>query len=140
MNIIDFSQETEDDIVANYTPREVTYALNGAPVAVKVIDPLNVQPGNYKLLLNEATTPAFNIGKKNMLDTCDWMLLREYGNNIDTIISNMSIQVGNEQLIPEWGISVDIEYYQYAQEGDGPRPDFLAVSYTHLTLPTTPYV
>jgi len=128
MNIIDFTQETEDDIVANYTPREVTYALNGAPVSVKVIDPLNVQPGNYKLLLNEASTPAFNIGKKNMLDTCDWMLLREYGNNIDTIISNMSIQIGNEQLIPEWGISVDIEYYQYAQEGDGPRPDFLEAS------------
>ena len=63
-----------------------------------------------------------------MLDTCDWMLLREYGNNIDTIISNMSIQVGNEQLIPEWGISVDIEYYQYVQEGSGPRPDFLEAS------------
>ena len=79
MNIIDFTQETEDDIVANYTPREVTYALNGAPVSVKVIDPLNVQPGDYKLLLNEASTPAFNIAKKNMLDTCDWMLLESMG-------------------------------------------------------------
>ena len=39
------------------------------------------------------------------------MLVRNYEDQSDTIISIQSITVGNEQLIPQWGLSVNIEYY-----------------------------
>ena len=63
------------------------------------------------------------------LDTCNWMLTRTYNGNTDTIVSNQSIRVGNEEIIPEWGISVNIEFYKYVGEDDNTipyeRPDFL---------------
>ena len=45
------------------------------------------------------------------LDTATWVLTRTYEGVTDTITSDMSIAIGNEQLIPEWGISVNIEQY-----------------------------
>ena len=33
----------------------------------------------------------------------------------DTIYSEQTIELGNEQLIPEWGISINIQQYKYAE-------------------------
>ena len=131
LNIVDITPESEQEILEKSHVRELTYALNGAPIEVKVVDPLNVQPGDYELYFNHVSTPNYvNQGnKKHYLDTCNWMLTRTYNGNTDTIVSNQSIRVGNEEIIPEWGISVNIEFYKYVGEDDNTipydRPDFL---------------
>ena len=46
-NVLELTEESEADVVANYTPKEVTYAGGSGPIDVKVIDPLNVKAGDY---------------------------------------------------------------------------------------------
>ena len=102
-NLVELTDESEEDIVNNVYPAKVTYKNGKGPVAVKIIDPLNVQQGDYKLWINPEDTVD--------LDESYWMLVRNYEGESDTIISSQSITVGNEQLIPQWGLSVNIEYY-----------------------------
>ena len=52
LNIVDITQESEQEVLEKSHVRELTYALNGAPIEVKVVDPLNVQPGDYELYFN----------------------------------------------------------------------------------------
>jgi hypothetical protein len=83
----------------------VTYENGSGPVAVKVVDPLNVKGGNYRLHV---------LDDNGDLGTGSWYLARAAtGTNTytDTINSAQTIDVGNEQLIPEWGISVKVQQY-----------------------------
>ena len=101
--MVELTPESEADIVSNIYPKRVTYKNGKGPVAVKIIDPLNVQKGDYQLWVNPQDTLD--------LDESYWMLVRNYEGQSDTVISIQSITVGNEQLIPQWGLSVNIEYY-----------------------------
>ena len=102
-NLVELTDSSEADIVNNIYPKRITYKNGKGPVAVKIIDPLNVQRGDYKLWVNPEDTVD--------LDESYWMLVRNFEGESDTIISTQSITVGNEQLIPQWGLSVNIEYY-----------------------------
>jgi len=106
-NLLELTAESEQEIVEQYTPQLVTYENGFGPVDVKVIDPLNVKGGDYGLkILGYGTNISLTA-----IDTATWVLTRTYDGVTDTITSDMSISVGNEQLIPEWGISVNIEQY-----------------------------
>lgn len=102
-NVIELTEESELKIVNEYTPKEITYARNYGPINVKVIDPLNVKGGNYDLW--------FVKDGNDGLDSAEWIIVR---NNIDTIRSSRAINHRNEQIIPDWGISVDIQQYKYS--------------------------
>ncbi len=100
-NIIDLTEESVDDIVNNIVPPiEITYQNNRGPIKIKVIDPLNVKDGQYEI--------TFVKDGNNQLDSASWFLVR---NSIDTIYSDVTIDFRNEQIIPEWGISVNIVQY-----------------------------
>lgn len=99
-NVLELTQESEDNIVSQYTPKEITYENNFGPVDIKVIDPLNVQPGNYEL--------NFIKDNNNNLDSANWVLIRD---GVDSIYSDRSIELLNEQIIPEWGISVNVKQF-----------------------------
>ena len=103
-NLVELTAKSEEDIVKNIYPKRVTYKNGKGPVNVKIIDPLNVQQGDYKLWINKGDT----------LDLKDsyWVLERTTSNGqLETVESSQSIANGNEQLIPQWGLSVNIEYY-----------------------------
>ena len=102
-NLLELTAESEAEIVANSIPKKVTYKNGMGPVDVKIIDPLNIQPGDYTLWLNPQDTLD--------LDESYWMLVREHDGLTDTVVASQSIEVGSEQLIPQWGISVNIEQY-----------------------------
>lgn len=78
---------------------------NKGPVEVKVIDPLNVASGYFEcVFLNNA-----------VIDSADWVVNRydkQGGELLESISSERSIEKGNEQLIPSWGISITIEQKQ----------------------------
>lgn len=91
---LDLTEETVNEILASPSHRSFNPVYEGGrgPVNVKVIDPLNVPEGEFKLLLNNVTTA----GK--------WQLINLTTN--ETVHSDKTIMIANEQIIPQWGLSV----------------------------------
>lgn len=115
-NVLELTQASEDFIVNNYTMDNVTYRGGFGPVNIKVVDPLNVVGGDY----------TFKMLESSDIDTASWMLVN---NTIgDTVFSSRNIDVINEQLILDWGISVEIEQVEYFGQGNDLKTDILDVS------------
>jgi len=76
-----------------------TYEAGNGPVDIKVIDPLSVRGGDYTLRFLDSTTTGD-------LSDAYWIL---YGTSLgDTVSSAQSIDVANEQIILDLGISISI--------------------------------
>lgn len=115
----DLHPSTIKDILANNSVQAPKYATNRGPIDVKVIDPLQVKPGHYELLFRNYGTTSSSI------DTASWVVYRYLqkgglledsitsDRTIGRIVEGVSSPNGNEQLIPEWGISISIEQYLY---------------------------
>lgn len=117
-NVLGITDEMREQIRANGFVKLIQYDYSGGPVNVKVVDPLNVPDATFTLKFD------------GVLTTSNWTLK----NNTSglTISSDKTIAVGNEQLIPEWGLSVNIE--QVSDVGTIPTIDesngYLASSIT----------
>ncbi|MBL4705926.1 MAG: T9SS C-terminal target domain-containing protein, partial [Flavobacteriales bacterium] len=96
---LEITKASEAEIVANFQMEELTYKAGLGPIKIKVIDPLNVKPGQFQIRL----FPDSN----STLNDASWELYDLVTN--DTIRSDQSIMVVNEQLLPEYGISIEIE-------------------------------
>ena len=117
--ILDFTPASESSIVSNWSMAEPTYQAGAGPIDVKIIDPLNVPEGRFRLHFTEDGSGG--------LDSASWFLLPlsdVYGPSGDlirvagdTIWSEQTISLLNEQLFPEFGFSVAIEQYEYRTVG-----------------------
>lgn len=103
------SSESETAILENGSVNELTYASGAGPISIKVIDPLNLPAGDFELY--------FTAEDEDDLDAAGWYLVN-FGQN-DTIFSKKNIDFATDQLIPEWGISVNIEQTQYKNKSFG---------------------
>ena len=107
-NALDLDISTERQIMsgAPWKVQQTKYAANGSPVTVKVIDPLALQDANFTLELGVVN---------ESLDTADWVLtVIEDGQIFE---SASSIDVLNEQLILDFGLSITWKQYE------NPYPD-----------------
>jgi hypothetical protein len=98
-------------ILANGILEQPTYAKNGGPIRVKVVDPLNVANGYFVCKFREYTTSS-----TNGADTASWVIYRyatKNGTLLDSILSENTVQKDNEQIIPQWGVSVQIKQENY---------------------------
>ena len=117
---------------------------NNGPVDIKVYDPANVTSGTFTLKFD------------GVEDTARWSLYDDNGQFV--VNSAQTIQVGNEQLLPSLGISINVAQVsspKYINPASGSLDLYvtgsgvdaltkecgliessIAVSYTHLTLPT----
>lgn len=123
------TQESIDDIMDGppWRADRITYQRNQAPIEVRVVDPLNVKPGRFELrFFNETDSivdglPYYSAG----IDEAQWKLV-----NVDTdetILSDRAIDYDYEQLIPEYGISIQVSQYQYeSAQGAEPRADLIS--------------
>ena len=93
---LEFSTETRDAVISDYCVAQTVYAKDGAPVNIKVIDPLSV-PEN-----SDFTFMMDDVGEDAM-----WILVNNTSG--DSISSEQTISVKNEQIIPEWGLSVMVQ-------------------------------
>ncbi|MDX1652666.1 MAG: T9SS type A sorting domain-containing protein [Brumimicrobium sp.] len=103
---IDITPATEVAILANNSVETPTYLEGAGPINVKVIDPLNLVDGYFTLEFKDYSN----------IDTASWQIKRyasKGGALLDSISSDRTIDFLNEQLIPEWGISVQIEQEEY---------------------------
>jgi hypothetical protein len=97
-NLLRLTQSSVDKIMSgppwnNLTPE---YENGLGPIDVKVIDPLNVKKADYVL--------KFQSG--GSLDTARWILIDLTDN--DTIFSERTISVANEQLLLDRGLAITI--------------------------------
>jgi hypothetical protein len=108
---LELTQETIDNILTNGKDDTPTYEYGAGPINVKVVDPLNVAPGYYEILFEN-----YNTTTSNGADTASWTINRytsQGGTLIESVSSDLSIDNNNEQIIPEWGVSVQITQTNY---------------------------
>ncbi len=127
-NILELTSTSEAEIMAGepWRVERLTYTRNGSPVRIKVMNPLNVRPGNFELrLFNEFNEVVGGIPQYTSgIDFAQWVLVNK--DNGEEIFSRRGIEFQTEQIIPEYGISIDMHQYQYDVNEDGePRADLL---------------
>ncbi|HLP57047.1 MAG TPA: T9SS type A sorting domain-containing protein [Fluviicola sp.] len=118
MNFTDISAASEQTILQQGSLDELTYAENRAPINVKIIDPLNVAGGYFSCKFREPVS--------GNIDSSTWVIYRynqQNGTLLDSVTSESVILESNEQLIPKWGISVEITQHEYYQVA-GSVPDY----------------
>jgi hypothetical protein len=98
-----------------------TYDYNKGPLNVKVVDPLNLVGGYFTCkftdYVNPGTDPTVNYFGT---DTASWVMYRydrKGGTLIDSVQSRYTINKQNEQIISNWGISVEITQTRYSRPG-----------------------
>lgn len=119
-NPVALTQETMDAILASPISRqaELKYRSGLGPVNVKVVDPLKVPAGDFEIWLEDTTaipSPAVPLTYTRLSDA-SWTLVRLSDNptSADTVRSVRTIQLENEQLIPQWGMSITMEQPRYS--------------------------
>ncbi len=108
---LEISENSLSEILFEGEKDEITYAANNGPIKVKVVDPLNVANGYFECKFRE-----YDVSGTNGADTASWVIYRyseEGGTLLDSMTSEQTISVLNEQLIPEWGVSVQIKQENY---------------------------
>lgn len=108
---LELTQASKNAILANGYIDKPEYETTKGPINVKVIDPLNVADGYYECRFRD-----YNVSTRNGADTAKWVVYRyeELGGSlIDSVSSELSISMDNEQLIPKWGVSIQINQNNY---------------------------
>lgn len=115
----DLTAQSEQRILAAGMLSELTYAPNAGPLNIKVIDPLNVADGYFKC--------RFYAHPSAEMDSATWAIYRydkKDGVFIDSVTSVNAISIDNEQLLPQWGISVQVLQHPYYKVGTVAGPDY----------------
>jgi hypothetical protein len=102
-------------IVNDYTMANPVYENGFGPINIKVIDPLNVQEGDY-LVAFQDDAATFTEGIK---EDESWYITRTFEGVTDSVYADYAVGIANEQLIPEWGISVEIKQIYYTNTNGG---------------------
>ena len=108
-NELDLTTASINEILKNNEMDVPEYTNGGGPVDIKVIDPLNLQKGEYILELDKNASISRGGVKTDAL----WRLIRTEGGVSDTVTAHYNIGTANEQIIPEWGLSVSMQQYEY---------------------------
>jgi hypothetical protein len=127
--IVDLEQSTIDAIVSSSDGRkdELKYKIDLGPVDVKVIDPLKVPSAHFELWFQDSTAvPDSDPEHYEDFNDAYWKLV-----NLDsvpdpedgsvatgTVRAAKAIGVRNEQLIPQWGMSITLEQTAYTLNDD----------------------
>ncbi len=105
---LELTSGTVTDILATNSVDHPTYQSGAGPVDIKVIDPLNVEGGDYTLIFENDSSEV---------DETTWKLVQNVGGVTDTVFSDAAISIVREQLILDWGISVQINQQYYTNAG-----------------------
>lgn len=135
--VINLTTASTTSIIQNGFIENPVYDYGAGPINVKVIDPLNVVGGHFVCKFND-----YNPSSSNGADTALWVIERydsEGGNLIGSVSSDRTIAINNEQLIPEWGVSVQINQEKYFVP-DGSPSGGIEIRSTNLLSQSISYV
>ena len=116
---LELTSESVGYIVANGYMENPTYDYGAGPINVKVIDPLNITDGYFECLFSDS---AYNSTGDNGADSAVWTINRydvEGGTLLESKVGTVSIAQNNEEVIPQWGISVQINQIKYTGTSTG---------------------
>jgi hypothetical protein len=110
---LELTAASEKTIMEQGYMENPTYDYGRGPINIKVVDPLNLASGYFECKFNDFTANASG----NAADTASWVVYR-YENKgdltpIDSVSSENTVASDNEQIIPAWGISVQIYQNKY---------------------------
>jgi len=118
----------DEDYPIAYMPK---YEKGRGPLKVKVVDPMNVKAGKYRVeLFNVENTFTINnvgdtIWDEAGIARANWKLT---DSNNNSWVSDTTIEVRNEQLIPELGISINVEQIPYPGSEKASNNGFISSS------------
>ncbi|MBU2018648.1 MAG: T9SS C-terminal target domain-containing protein [Bacteroidetes bacterium] len=130
---LDLNSASHQQIMRNGFMEQPTYQQNKGPIGLKVIDPLNVQPGYYECKFRDFATNSV----KNSADTAHWTIYRydkENGTIMDSMQSESTISFDQEQLIPKWGVSISIFQIKDIVGGTMNTPTDLSARYLSSSI------
>lgn len=115
-NAVDLTEASVNEILANGSMAHPVYQGAAGPVNVRVYDPVKVPAADFELIFIDSAVSA------KVLDPSDaWILVM---NGTDTFRAERTIALGNEQLIPELGLAINIEQTNYpGPNGSPPDPN-----------------
>lgn len=136
--VLELTQASIQTILTNGKIATPTYDYGKGPLNIKVVDPLNLVGGYFECVFKDYINPG-NDESVNYYetDTASWVINRydkPDGTLLGSVESEQTIQKQNEQLIPEWGISVEItqtKYYLPNATNQAP----LSLEFTRFTDP-----
>jgi len=105
-NVIELDQNSINYILQHDTMAHPTYLPGQGPINVKVVDPLSVVNANFILKIKPGATA------KDIDSTATWQLYDV--NSGTTINSDEVIGMQNEQILPQYGISITITQPKYS--------------------------
>ena len=92
---LQFTTDMKMALLSGDCTSSTDYAVDGGPVNIKVIDPLNVpENSDFTFMLN------------SVKDTARWILTNETTG--ESVSSDTIMSVKNEQIISDWGLSITI--------------------------------
>ncbi len=106
-NYIQLTQESINEAILasnGYRSVQRRYMKGASPVYIKVINPLAVPQGEFKLWMKDISTSTLKEDTLTAAST-KWYIRNENG-ELDSSVQ--SISNPNEQIFPKWGISVNI--------------------------------
>jgi hypothetical protein len=145
-HILELSEDSKLAIInspMNLT-NDLKYEEGFSPIEVKVIDPLKVKKGNFELkfyapagndLIGDVVD-EWNIDEPNNVK---WYMVDQLVSG-DTIWSDDALNVGGEQLLLKYGISVTIEQYKYEVVSTNNSVPELLGAQLIFEDPTTPWL
>ncbi|MEX2482998.1 MAG: hypothetical protein WED10_00460, partial [Brumimicrobium sp.] len=101
MNNVELKWDSEQDILDSNAVQKVTYQRGKGPISAELVDTVNHATGHFVLKFNDY----------GLADTANWTIYHYDqlgGNLIDSVNSNTSIDIGDEQIISQWGMSVQV--------------------------------
>ena len=105
---IDLTEQAFAEALWNNQSTVPTYKANKAPIYVKIENPGAHVLGRFELLFNEYSPSNIN--------NATWTIYRYDMNSdelIDFVDSETTIEIGDVQYIPQWGISVQVKQKDY---------------------------
>lgn len=136
---LDLTSGSLSQILSAGYAKEVTYDYGAGPLNIKVTDPLNLAGGYFVCKFrNYANSGNNEYVNYPGTDTASWIIYKydyEGGDLVDSVVSERTIKDQNEQVIPKWGVSVEIRQEKYFKAGDLNATVPLSLEHERTTMP-----
>jgi hypothetical protein len=111
---LEFTSSTLNKVLNEGFVENPVYDYGAGPINIKVVDPLNLAGGYFECKFQDYSPSLWNSA-----DTANWVIYRyssKGGSLLDSVTSEQTIEIDNEQIIPQWGVSVQIYQNKYYGE------------------------
>ena len=136
-NVIELSSESETAILESSNGRvsQLTYTGEGSPVNIRVVDPLRVPDADFELRVNSSDSDLEDADESYWILT-NRTLLDATGDSAKAIRnSTKALNILNEELLLDWGLSITLHQYQYPNGGTFSDPLESSITFDNPSAP-----